>query len=808
MAMTNGVMAIMQQKNPADPSKKKTKDGLRDSLQISQAIRRFLKHPPVPVLRHSGMGLTFLSSTRGWVARIYLSAPAIQVLGCSRYSAMSLQQSSVAFEPSSSPERRSCIVFATMLGLVLLAAGFPEMAPQALLGILWTGAGVLMLLLPPEVRVPRLWIGLAVGFVGFSLAGYLPREWVTVSPWRFDLEALGLDTGRHAFIQPRLAAEVLAGFAVTAAVAVFMLGHRIGTRLHLRLALGFVLGVAVWTLAALQCHKPGETFGFFPNRNHTATLLAIGTFTGLGCFAQAIRLKSPWKIALSVVPICFFLWVLFTVSESRAGMVLVAAGFVAWILLSGFRHLRGHAGKAIALLLLGIGGLFLIADSKVKTRLNETIERFDALPPAAERPRISFDEGTVIQPELMMDGRITIFLDTWKMIRGESWTGVGPGQFALVFPQYREKTNASNDARCIHPESDWLMMLAETGWPAALCLAVGVAVLFLAALHQAWRGRARFLRMGCLVAALLLCLHGIFDVPGHRVGLLWSAVLLVAISLRPPVANGTAHDSGPSRGSRLVWRGMGGLLMLAGIALLHAQWTNSPLLPSVQALRHMQETKALYDTDQAAYERATAEGRDYQPPSEQDPLEAALKHVDQALRIAPLDPHLHYVRGALALHYDDKTAIASQAFAIQRRLVPTRVSLPMEQARAWMVQDPQQAAALWGEALRRAAAEQTRFPHCPVGTVNIYQQVLQAVGKDETLSTAVLELADKSCALQVLWARSVPAAMLDREMPRLLPALAASNDRNTLFRVWEERGSKGTAASFARAHPDLDLSPR
>ncbi|MCX6868783.1 MAG: O-antigen ligase family protein [Verrucomicrobia bacterium] len=746
---------------------------------------------------------------------------------------MSLQQSSVAFEASSSAERRSCVVFATMLGLVLLAAGFPEMAPQALLGILWTGAGVLLLLLPPEVRVPRLWLGLAVGFVGFSLAGYLPREWVTVSPWRLDVEARGLATGRYAFVQPRLAAEVLAGFAVSATVAVYLLGHRIGTRLHLRLALGFVLGVAVWTLAALHCHKPGDTFGFFPNRNHTATLLAIGTFTGLGCFAQAIRLKAPWKIALSVVPICFFLWVLFAVSESRAGIVLVAAGFVAWILLSGFRHLRGHTGKAIALLLLGIGGLFLIADSKVKTRLNETIERFDAPPPATVRPRISFDEGAVIQPELMMDGRITIFLDTWKMICGESWTGVGPGQFAQVFPQYREKTNASNDARCLHPESDWLMMLAETGWPAVLCLAAGVAALFLAALHQAWRGRARFLRMGCLVAALLLCWHGIFDVPGHRVGLLWAAILLAALSLRPPAENAAgngknekngrngknlalrspaeqaaAHDTVPSRGSRLVWRGLGGLLMLAGIALLHAQWTNSPLLPSVQALRHMQQTKTLYDTDQAAYERATAEGRDYQPPPQQDPLETALKHVDQALRIAPLDPHLHYIRGALALHYDDKTAIASQAFAIQRRLAPTSVSLPMDQARAWMVQDPQQAAVLWGEALRRAAAEQTRFPQCPVGTVNIYQQVLQTVGKDETLSSAALELADKSSALQVLWARSVPAAMLDREMPRLLPALAASNDRNTLFRVWEERGSKGTAASFARAHPDLGLSPR
>ncbi|MEI7902111.1 MAG: O-antigen ligase family protein, partial [bacterium] len=672
---------------------------------------------------------------------------------------MSLQRTAVVLEPSSPAERRSCAVFMTLLLLVLAAVSFPEMAPQALLGILWTGAGVLLLLLPPEVRVPRAWPWLAAGFVGCAMAGFLPRTWLSVSPWRLDLEALGLDTGRYAFVQPGLAAETLAGFAVTAAAAVFLLGHRVGTRLHHRLALGFALGVGVWTVAALCWHKPGAVFGFFPNRNHTATLLVMGTFVGLGSFAQAIRLKDAWKIVLSVVPACLFLWVLFAVSESRAGIVLVTAGLVGWILLTGLRHLRGHAGKAIGLVLIGFFGIFLIADSKVKSRLAETVERIETPPTASGEPGISFGEGAAKQAAPSMDERIAIFHDSWQMIRSEPWSGVGPGQFAQVFPQYPEVTHVRNDSKCLHPESDWLLMLAETGWPATLCLAAGVMAVCGTALNQARHGRARFLRMGCLVAALLLALHGVFDVPGHRSGLVWAAMLLVAMSLRPPADQGHQPAPGPSRGARTAWRCLGGVLVLAGGGLLHAQWTDTPRLPSVQARRHMEQAKALYDADQAAYDRATAEGRDYQPPAAQDPLEAAMMHVGQAIRITPLDPHLHYIRGALALHFNDKPGVAAQAFAIQRRLQPTRVSLPLLQAQAWMIQDPQQTAALWAEALRRAAADQARFPQSPVGIASTYRKVLQAAGKDQPLTSAALALAGQDSRLLELWARAAPAAL-------------------------------------------------
>ncbi len=704
-------------------------------------------------------------------------------------------------EPPSIDERRSFVVFCGILLLALLALAFPEMQPQALQGILWTGAGLLMLCLPPTARVPRLWSWLAAGFVLTSALGFLPRTWFHVSPWRLDLESLGVNTGASTFVQANLAAEGLAGFAVTALVVLFLLGHRVDTRFHHRLTLGFSLGIGVWVTSALILQQPGDVFGFFPNRNHTATLLAMGCFAGIGSLAHAIRLKDGWKIGLSVIPITLCLYALLAASESRAGIVLIAAGFGAWLVFTGIRQLRGHSGKAIVLLLFAFVGIFLIVESQVKTRLTETVQHLDT--PEA-RSSISSEANAVAQQAHSMDGRVAIYLVTWKMICSEAWSGVGPGQFSRVFPQYRQNINVPNSAICLHPESDWLMMLAENGWLATLCLAAGLFAVFFNCLKRARHSHARTLRMGTLVAALLLCVHGLFDVPGHRVGLAWSAALLLAISLRPPADN-TKLAPG-SRTFSLVWRSLGLLPLLGGVALLHAQWVEKPLLPSAQISHRMTMVKALADQDQAAYDKATAAGQDYKPETAHDPLETALVILNEVNHLTPLDPYPYYLRGNLALHYDDKRDIANKAFAIQRRLDPTRVNLAMEQALAWSAQNSDEALVLWKEAIRRASIEESRLPGSAFGLGKTYQKVVYDAEKSEALMSAALELAGNDPSLLLIWAHSAPPILLDREMPHLLANSVGPAARKPLFQVWEKRGSKDAAANFATSHSELGLA--
>jgi O-antigen ligase len=701
------------------------------------------------------------------------------------------------------------MVFTGFLLLVFLAVAFPEMAPQGLLGILWAGAGVSMMLLPPVVRVPRLWTLLAAGFVVFSLIGFLPREWFHVPAWRTDLENLGLDTGKRVFVQAPLAVEGMAGFAVTALAAVYLLGHRINSIYQQRLALAFALGIAGWTTVALLMHKPGGLFGFFPNRNHTASLLAMGTFVGLGTLTHAIRRKDVWKILASVISVVVCLYSLHAVSESRAGVVLVLVGFAVWICLNGFGGLRGNVGKALLLILIAAGGTFLIVDSKSKQRLAATVEQISPAEahsgPSHENP---FSKGEAVQQDRPMDGRLAIFIATWDMIRHEPWTGVGPGQFAQVFPQYREGIHAPNDSKCLHPESDWLMLAAENGLLATLCVVVGVTAVFVTAVRQTRRGRSRFLRMGCIIAAILLCLHGFFDVPGHRIGLAWAALLLLAMSLRPQANGGSESVPSPSRFSKVAWRALGGVLAFAGIFLIQAQWVQRSVLPSAKVTQHLAAAQSFYQVDQAAYDKAKAEGRDYDPPPSEDPLEGALLEIKQALEVTPLDPYLHYLRGAFGLHYDTKRPMVEQAFAIQRRMDPSRVNLALEQANSWSAQDPNQVILLWKEAMRRASIEEAGMPNTAYGRATTYSRVARSVGNDEALGTAALALAEGDSSLLTLWALSGSKVLLDREMPRLIPMLSAVDARKRLFEIWEKRGSKNLAADFAENHPEFHLTPR
>ncbi|MCU0780099.1 MAG: hypothetical protein MUF04_03230, partial [Akkermansiaceae bacterium] len=160
-------------------------------------------------------------------------------------------QSSIP-QPSGSPNRETTSLAACcgLLALVFVAVCLPELPPQSLHGILWTGLGLLLMLLPPVVVAPRLWYLLAAGFVVMAAAGFLPLGWGHMPFWRADLEGLGLHTGGHLLAQPLLAAEHWAGHAATAVAALYVLGHRVGTRRHLRLLLAFSLLVAAWTVLA------------------------------------------------------------------------------------------------------------------------------------------------------------------------------------------------------------------------------------------------------------------------------------------------------------------------------------------------------------------------------------------------------------------------------------------------------------------------------------------------------------------------------------------------------------------------------
>ncbi|MCF7734540.1 MAG: O-antigen ligase family protein [Akkermansiaceae bacterium] len=617
------------------------------------------------------------------------------------------------------------LVFGAFWGLVLLATFFVNGPWAGFHGILLGCVGLLMLVRPPDTSLPALWWVLAGVFLVAGSAVWLPANWFLIPAWRTHLTSLGVETGDQVVIQSRQALELFTLFGVTLFTGLWLAGHRPSATQLRRWAMIFTLGVAAYAIISrlIQIQPdagPGGHFGFFPNRNHSATYLAMGAVCGLGTMLQALRDRRFPALATALGGTAICLWAIAAWSLSRGGIVLVGIGAVLWISILGRHYLGRHGIWALGLIALAAAGLFFIADSGVKERLTLTMEKAGELADPGS-PSIDADGKSAIESVQSLDLRIPIALDTLGLIRDFKWTGVGAGQYRYVFPQYRERSAVRNDSESYHPESDWLWMAAEAGVPATLALAALVLLGAWKSLRSIRSGRQRAVRGACLIAAMLVAIHGIFDVPGHRITLAWSAVFLFALSLHCPTASASpaAPRAWPFRLAALP------VLLLAGL-LLHSQWGAGYQPAVVAGDAACGRAMALYQQDQTLQKEATAAGKTHDPPAGEDLLEQAVTGLKQATRDAPMDRRLYHLRGYITLYFDDLEAETNQAFEIERALDPTWIKGPLQQATAWSRTSPRQTELLWQDALQRAGWMDEHHPGSPYNRANTLKQIRHA----------------------------------------------------------------------------------
>lgn len=582
-------------------------------------------------------------------------------------------------------------------------------------GVLLGGLGLLVALHPPTARLPGVWWAFAGIFALTAAAAFLPASWFFVPEWRRGLESLGLETGSMVAIQARQAVEAYGLLAVTLFAGFWMTGHR-PSPAQIRLwALVFTLGVACYAvLARFAQNSPHfaanfspQHFGFFPNRNHSATYLSMGTICGLGCVLQAMRDKRFVILAVALAASALCLWALATWSISRAGVILTVTGGLLWVSMLGSRYLGSHGIWAIALIAITAVGLFLTTDTEVFERMTVTVEKAGTV--IAAEPSASSDARELTaKPSQHFDFRIPIYLDTWRLIRDFSWTGIGAGQFYYVFSQYRDHTVIANDSDVFHPESDWLWMAAEHGIPATLALVALVILACGTSLRGIRHGRDRALRASCLVAAMLVPIHGIFDVPGHRITLALTAALLFSLSLQNP-----SNNNGESHPPPRAWpfRIAALALLAASIFLIRAQWFEGPQPALTSAKTAVAEARRLYQQSQAIQKPKSPESPTvHQSANTDELLKKALLVLKDAEKIAPLDREIPWHQGFLALYFNDLRDDAKRAFKIERSLDPTWVKGPVRQALAWSNSNTGETVRLWNEALRRARLLDQRQP--------------------------------------------------------------------------------------------------
>lgn len=658
---------------------------------------------------------------------------------------------------------------AGILLLLWLAAGGPRdwgLGFGLALGGLWMAGGGPARSLPGSVR------GLAGIWLVASLLCFLPSGSGAMPGWRVLLEQAGVPSSGRITPQPAVSMHVWITWVLSGLVFLRILSLPDPGERRVSLSIGLLCVILVylvfsWIRWASQGSGPApQHFGFFPNRNHSATLMVMGAMLATGLLLQGTRKKSAGVIVFSLAALAGLTLALVFASISRAGVVLLGGGLVAIWLLSGARYLGGNAAKAFGLFAMGAMVVLLVPQTRVKERLASKMMDLTA----------ETERG-----DARMDHRLEIFADSLEMIRAQPLTGWGAGQFVDVFPQYRMLAAEVGDARHLHPESSWLWMASEAGIPAAVSLlALGVVVVA-AAVRSARRGPDRALRCGCAVAGAVPLFHALVDVPLHRESLLWLSALLFALS--GPFA-GRSLGAWGCRG----WRVFGAVVLAFGIAMLHGEWNGRPMSPSGQVEDRLEEALRLFKrgVEQAPPDESSGGG------STEDPLEVAMGELERALEIQPLDQRLHGLHGILALHFDDKDKEAEADFQRQRLLAPNWGSLPLVQAEAWKNIREEETLRLWSVALEQARTRQGGPEENAEKVRRLYIEVLRSAGGRASLEEGCLALAGQDPELLQELCRQLPKASLVRLEDPIRAAVVGAPDAFEAIELLDSKLGEGS----------------
>ena len=474
---------------------------------------------------------------------------------------------------------------------------------------------------------------------------------------------------------------------------------------------------------------------------------------------------------------------LFFYSSSRGGIVFLVAGLLLWMMGLGRTHRHGRLLVSCVALLLAGGTLFLLSRSEAQTRIAALL----AHPPARATPALPTPVGLVdpVGPapsaggEMPFDGRVLIYRDTLPLIESFPITGTGLGTFATVFPQYR---NASlSESRAIHPESDWLMLVAEAGIPAFLCVLVLVWLLArrLPPLrkHPYWP-----LRWGVVAAAVAALLHGAVDVPAHHVVLGWWILTLAGLGLQP----GRVETVRRSPVQHAVFILGGVAVFILGGQLIRAEWFGARPLPPFAPERAQSEVVH-------AYER-----HDY---------EEAARLARQATFAFPMDGIFYHEWGALEQPFADSDADVDAAFEAERLLDPGVPSVPFRQGDAWSRYDARRTTALWLEAFSRQQHMDRVTGLAPAASFGFYRELLLRAAKRPDVQRGLLAAAGQHPALALIWLEGARPELVLDELERcseddgFLQKLNADERRRFLL-AWYTAGDHESLTRFIDGHPD------
>jgi O-antigen ligase len=519
-------------------------------------------------------------------------------------------------------------------------------------------------------------------------------------------------------------------------------------------AVSIVQSQTAWTYP----FSGNANFGLLPNRNHTATLLAVGAVISFGlmqCEAERSRLGAAFAALCGAPPLAALLFF----STSRAGILLLVVGFALWAAGAAGTALKRRTALVGAGVLTGFLLLLLVfGGSTVRDRLADLWGEVIAMESVEGMSRD-------------VDFRQPIFRDTLSMIAEAPLTGQGLGHFQFVFPHYREASVRA--ARVLHPESDWLMVAAESGVPAVVIM-LGLAGWYFVRCWRTRQDEGGLLRWTVASAIGAALAHGMIDVPWHRPALGWF-LLVVALAGVPP--------TGGLLQRRRVWRGAqvgAGLMLLAAGAYLG--WSGTTPRPPL-AYRweaYMSELK-----DLAAAQRP-------------DDGELVAR---EAVRDFPLSYQAYYWRAGFLRVFAGTESEMQDAVKAGRFAEPVLPVVAAEQAQLWVDIDEGLEAEAAVEAMRRAGVIDKTMGGSG-SAAGEFEKAMRAAKQRPGVQVALREQLAGDPAMMALWLRLAGAELADSflsgsgaQIPLLLDGLPI-DQRLAVLQRWITLPSAAGAVAY------------
>ncbi len=636
-----------------------------------------------------------------------------------------------------------------MAGLPVLACFLGGATEKWSAGIVIALFGLFLLVAPPRFSLGAWANGILIALAACGAVAFLPAQWFFQPLWRAALvNDFGIQLPSTLTPQPWITLgcliSFLAGLSWFYYVAAAELELR-AVRLQLRLfaggivLLGALCLVLSYTKTALPFWHNERGFGPFPNRNQTGDLLGLTAIIIVACGQDDIRQGKlrwiGWLVGLGVMIAAVI------ANFSRTGFVILVAGsglWITWYLLRRGSVARVALGVCTLLALLTILLLFG----------GQTFERFH------------------LRGAPTSDFRWHIFQDAFRLVRASPWCGIGLGNFEPIFAIFREPF--FGNSRAHHPESDWIWLLVELGWPALLLVIAGT-FLFLRRVFPLREGSNQRFRLAALIGAIMFALHGLVDVSGHRIGTALAGVFLFGMALRRPL------DLRPSRVPSVVFRLLGLVFLASGLAWLAAT-RYELLLPGGVGVENAK----------SAAMRANR-GQDFAQ---------TIALTDRALKWAPLDWQLYFLR-ALGKVGRRWPSDALDDFRRARYLEPNGIDVPFQEGMVWMPTRPILAVTAWREALRRSGDQRAEFYAAMLRNAKNYPAVIRSL---ERLSVGQPDLV-------IVFLENAEGTTFDSALQGYLvsdPDLKTltTREREKFFALWGDRGNLETLAQTVETRPE------